>query len=178
MTDFDWREHFQAVIRDRSGVLFRTAWGILGDTAAAEDACQQALCKGWGRRAEIRDPNALGAWLRRVVVNECLQVIRKRQRERRILRKPGVAATAGEGGAGADDRLAMRESLLAALEDLPEITRMVVVMRVVENRSGNEVAEIIDRSPSEVSRRLHHGLRCLREHLPQWERERRSNHGV
>ena len=59
----------------------------------------------------------------------------------------------------------LRESVLAGLAQVDERVRTVVVMRMMEGLSGNEVAEILGCSAAEVSRRLHEGMDRLRELL-------------
>ena len=56
----------------------------------------------------------------------------------------------------------LRSTLEEALLTLPEPTRLVVVLRTMDGLSGNEVSELLDYSPSEVSRRFHEGLERLR----------------
>lgn len=86
-----WDEH----IRQNGRRLFLVAYRILRDQAAAADACQQALCRAWACRAQLRDPGALGAWIHRAVTNECYGLLRKRK-----LHDSLILASHGEQGAG------------------------------------------------------------------------------
>jgi len=54
---------------------------------------------------------------------------------------------------------------VAALATLPEALREVLVLRMMQGISGNEVAELLGISAAEVSRRLHAGMQRLREFL-------------
>jgi len=66
------------------------------------------------------------------------------------------------------ERAALKEAVRNALLTLPEQTRLVVVLRVMQGMSGNEVASSLSCSPSEVSRRLYEGLEKLRASLADW----------
>ncbi|MCX5660569.1 MAG: sigma-70 family RNA polymerase sigma factor [Planctomycetota bacterium] len=148
-------------------LCFQVAHRILADANAAEDICQQSLLKAWEHRREIVNENALRAWLLRVVTNECLQSLRRRRTQARVLSQrasPDKAASAFEPGRQA----ALRESVVLALSELPETTRAVVVLRVMGGRSGNEVKAILGCSAAEVSRRLHEGLDMLRTSMADW----------
>lgn len=146
-------------VRLHSRLLFRLAWGVLRDSHAAEDVCQQALPKAWQERDHIRDTVSAKAWLARVVVNESLQLVRRRELERRV-QAEGVQLAEYADGRGASPLL--RTMLEEALLTLPEPVRLVVVLRTMDGLSGIEVSELLDCSPSDISRRFHDGLDRLR----------------
>ena len=53
--------------------------------------------------------------------------------------------------------------LRTSIAELPEQTQLVIVLRLVEGMSGNEVKSLLGCSASEVSRRLHNGMDHLRQ---------------
>ncbi|MEX0654589.1 MAG: sigma-70 family RNA polymerase sigma factor [Phycisphaeraceae bacterium] len=157
-----WERAIEEQASEHGRFYFRVAQGILRDAAAAEDACQQALLRAWQQEEAIRDVDRIRAWLTRVVVNESLQVLRKRKREREVLADQRVQDNhSGDPGAG----LAVRETVRLALDELPEPTRTVVVLRLINGFTGNEVKAMLKCSASEVSRRLHAGMDQLRDHF-------------
>jgi RNA polymerase sigma-70 factor (ECF subfamily) len=147
--------------------LFRVAFGILRDAEAAEDACQQAFLKAWEHQDTLRSPDALRSWLTQTVIHESLRAYRRRKTEGRVLENQSrvvPAFSADNPGAGEQ-----REKVLASVSELPEPTRTVVVLRVLEGLSGNEVKEIMQCSAVEVSRHLHRGMEILRGKLGSWQ---------
>lgn len=148
--------------------FFRVAYGIVRDTAAAEDACQQALLKACQQEQAIRDADRLRPWLTRVVVNESLQQLRRRRRERQAYEQRGQEQMHSIGPG--DEGLAVRETVRLALEELPEPTRTIVVLRLMNGFTGNEVKTMLGCSASEVSRRLHAGMEELRNIFVREER--------
>ena len=50
------------------------------DFATAEDAVQEALVAAWVHIRAVRDPDRFDAWLRRLVVNSCIDLTRRRRR--------------------------------------------------------------------------------------------------
>jgi RNA polymerase sigma-70 factor (ECF subfamily) len=129
---------------------------VLRDAAAAEDVCQQAFLKAWQCQSAIRDRSGLSAWLAKVVVNESLQVLRRRKTELAALETAALFRAPQQSLPG--DPLENRDHVLLALEKLPEITRLVVAMRLMQGLSGNEVKELLGCSAAEVSRQLHCGI--------------------
>ncbi len=144
-------------------LFFRLAVNILRDRHAAEDVCQQAFVNACRPGVGPDDEANLRAWVAKVVVNESLQVLRRRAREQR-----GRERYAEQRARAADerqpDKLA-REEVLAALAELPEPNRVVVLLRIMQGLSGNDVKDLLGCSAAEVSRRLYAGMEQLRESL-------------
>jgi RNA polymerase sigma factor (sigma-70 family) len=157
--------HSGGQFRQSSRLLYRLAMGILRDAPAAEDACQQALAKAWERRAELRDAAVLRSWLARVVLTESLQMRRRGKIERRVLVEQAWRPQKQPASADHD----LRESILAAMEQLPEQVRLVVALRVMQDVPGNDVKDLLGCSASEVSKQLHRGLEMLKGLLADWK---------
>ena len=159
-----WAGLLTQQVRERGRWYLHLAYRVVGDVEAAEDACQRAFCRAWERRDEIRDPNALRNWLARTVVNEALQLLRRRQIERRAL----AEQPNGEPATGPAEGVAQRDGVWRAVAMLEEPTRSIVVLRVVHGFSGNEVKRMFGCSAAEVSRRLHAGMAALRNQLTEF----------
>jgi RNA polymerase sigma-70 factor, ECF subfamily len=158
-SDRDWRELLAEQVRQHARLWFRLAYDVLHDAHAAEDVCQQALLRAWSNRDQLRDAGQLRAWISRTVVNESLQVLRRRRVEVRARdhhAKPEVTRELP------DDPIAAREQVVMGLEALSEPVRAVVALRIMEGMSGNNVKELLGCSAAQVSRMLHEGLDQLR----------------
>lgn len=64
--------------------FFRTAYSILKRRHDAEDAVQQALLNAWKSRDKVRE-GAERAWMMRILINECYNILRQRKRHLSIL---------------------------------------------------------------------------------------------
>ena len=60
--------------------LFRICCTILPEAADRDDAIQEALIKAWQRRASLKNEALFEAWLMRITVNECKNVLRRKKR--------------------------------------------------------------------------------------------------
>ena len=162
-----WESLIEEQIRQNGRLFFRLAYNVLRDSPAAEDVCQQAFLRACEQRQLIlHNAGALKAWLVRTVINGSLQAIRRGKVERRAMQDQARSRPAAD---PAGDPLELRECVLAALGRLPEQTRLVVAMRVMEGLAGNEVKELLGCSAAEVSRRLHRGLEQLRRMMAERE---------
>jgi RNA polymerase sigma-70 factor, ECF subfamily len=160
----DWQGVLAEAIARHGRRCYRVAWGVLRDAHAAEDVCQQAFLKAWEMQDRIREPGALGGWLLRVVCTESLQVLRRRKSDQRFQERAPRLDSA-EPAFTAAERGEFLEKVREGMTDLPQATQTVLVLRLIEGLSGNEVSGILGVGPSEVSRRLHLGLEHLRLRL-------------
>jgi RNA polymerase sigma-70 factor (ECF subfamily) len=162
----EWSRLLGQQFSQHGRLFFKLAYGVLRESGAAEDACQQALLRALERPAELRAADALRAWLARIVVNESLQVRRRRKTEQRVLANH-VVRPPSTGSEGAEWEL--REAILEAVEQLPEPARSVVVMRMLQGMSGGQVKDFLECSDAHVSRELHRGMELLRKALHEWD---------
>jgi RNA polymerase sigma factor (sigma-70 family) len=165
---------FELLMRRYNRRLYRLARAALRDDAEAHDALQDAYLCAYRSLAQFRGECALSTWLSRLVLNTC--GARRRRSSRRaglvsivssdqhVELVEGVADTAEQ-----PDRLAARAHLRAVLERklcaLPEIFRVVFVMRSVEELSVEEVCGILAISPETVRSRHFRAKGMLRESL-------------
>jgi RNA polymerase sigma-70 factor, ECF subfamily len=72
------REAYDALVRRKADVVYRTAFAILGRDADAQDATQEAFVAAWRRLPSLRDADRFDAWLGRITVNACRMALRRR----------------------------------------------------------------------------------------------------
>jgi RNA polymerase sigma factor (sigma-70 family) len=149
MTD-RWRE-----VYDREYPrLVRALLAIGRDPAAAEDAAQEAFVKA--HQKGLDNIEKLSGWLLVVGTRE---VFRKAKRSRR---EDEVWASVSPRDAGFDNT-ADRIDLLAALGELPERQRAVVVARYYYGLSYDEIAAHFDIKSGTVGATLHQAIERLRQ---------------
>ena len=159
------RESLAEWVGARYDRAFRTAALICGNRADAEEAVQDAFLRAWRFRDALPTDGRRDAWLYRVLVNACYSKLRKevprREREReRIDHDSEHVATTESPELGAE-RSAMADALASTLRDLPEVLRVVVVLRYFADLSEREIAIAIRRRPGTVKSRLHDARRRL-----------------
>jgi RNA polymerase sigma-70 factor, ECF subfamily len=70
---------FDQLARARIDAVYRTAIGILGNSADARDATQEALVSAWRSLRSLRDTDHFDAWMRAITVNAARMVARRRR---------------------------------------------------------------------------------------------------
>ena len=134
-------ESFAEVYRRFGERMKSIAFNHLGNIADAEDAVQETFVKLHRAARGFTGEAAFSTWLYRILVNTCLDMIRKRRR--RIQEAPiDDALPGGRAGVAVDD--AKRMTLRKLLAELPEQRRSVFVLFEIEGLSHAEIGDILD----------------------------------
>jgi RNA polymerase sigma-70 factor (ECF subfamily) len=149
-------------------IAFRTAWAITGSAADAEEAAQDGFVKAHRALGRFRLGEPFRPWLLTIVANEARnRRVSSARRERLALRaaeerRPGDAVPSPEAALLGRER---SESLLAAIDGLPEDARLVVVCRYLLELSEAETASVLGLRRGTVKSRLSRALERLRGEL-------------
>jgi RNA polymerase sigma-70 factor (ECF subfamily) len=132
---------------------------ILRDPELARDAVQEALIRAWRDLPGLRDPERFDACLRRLTVNACLDLARRRKR-----RPIEVELNPLDGPVHPDlsGALADRDLVAAALRRLDPDHRAVVAMHYLLGMSVPEVATSLRIPVGTAKSRLHYALAAMR----------------
>ena len=152
-------------VRARYARAYRTAVLICGNPADAEEAVQDAFLRAWRFRDALPKDGRRDAWLYRVLVNACYSKLRKevprRERERERIDQDDAHVASTESPESGAERSEMADALASTLRELPEVLRIVVVLRYFADLSEREIAIAIRRRPGTVKSRLHDVRRRL-----------------
>jgi RNA polymerase sigma-70 factor, ECF subfamily len=144
--------------RDR---LWAVALRTMGDADEAADALQDAMISAFRRAADFRGDSAVTTWLHRIVVNACLDRMRRRA-TRPVASEHDLDLLARTPQADPDREV--RLDVLAALRTLVPEQRAALVMVDMLGYSVADTAEILGVSPGTVKSRCARGRARL---LPQ-----------
>lgn len=157
-------EEFEAAALPHLNDLFRTATRLLGDPARADDVVQEVYLAAWSSFHRFETGTNCRAWLFRILFHTLHHYRRKWLNPREIADPQEVL----EQTAATPLRLSPEitdEQIQAALDDLPEDYRAVVLLVDVEEFSYKDAARILDAPMGTVMSRLSRGRRLLREKL-------------
>jgi RNA polymerase sigma-70 factor (ECF subfamily) len=150
--------------RDR---LWAVAYRTLHDREEAADAVQDAMISAFRNAASFRAESQVSTWLHRIVVNACLDRIRRRQARPTVSLPdtgPAEPATPRNEIEDHDVRLAVQD----ALAELPEEQRLAIVLVDVEGYPVSEAATMLGVAEGTVKSRCARGrtrLAKLLRHL-------------
>jgi RNA polymerase sigma-70 factor (ECF subfamily) len=132
---------------------------IVRDPDLARDAVQDALVRAWRDLPALRDPERFDAWLHRLTVNACLDLLRRRRRRPIEVDIAPIDVPAPRDPTGdLADMLELDEALARLLPG----HRAVVVMHYILGMSLPEVAASLGIAHGTAKSRLHYSLAQLR----------------
>ena len=148
---------FAELVRRHQGRLCAVAVRTLGDREEAADALQDALVSAYRGASSYRGHAAVTTWLHRVVVNACLD------RVRRAKARPSVPMPERDLAQHGDDhaRTEARLDVAAALARLPEHQRVAIVLVDLHDMPLGEVAELLGVAEGTVKSRCSRGRAAL-----------------
>ena len=162
---------FEELVEQHGDFVHNVAYRIVGNSADAEDATQEAFLSAYRNYSGFRGESQVRTWLYRISGNAALMILR-RQRRKVFLTQEGyddmrlVSLEAGPEGSAVNSEL--RDKLEEGLSQLPPNLRAAVVLRDVEGLSNEEAAEALKASVPSLKARLHRGRVLLRKYLADY----------
>ena len=139
--------------------MFTLALRLCGDRDEASEALQETMLKLLRRIGEYRGSGPFWGWLRQIAINEALLRLRRGRRMEETLPLDGYEV---EDGAAPPPAAADAVLLQRALRALPAATRSVLWLYHAEGYTHEEIAELMQRTPSFSKSQLARGTRRLR----------------
>lgn len=150
---------FALLVGAAAGRLLGAARLILRDPELARDATQDALIRASRDLPALRDPDRFDAWLRRLTVNSCLDLSRRRRRRPMEVEIVDLDSTTPADHAS---ELADRDMLARALRRLEPNGRAVIVLHYYLGLPLSEVAATLRIPGGTAKSRLNRGLALMR----------------
>jgi RNA polymerase sigma-70 factor (ECF subfamily) len=146
------KETYIKFITENKEMLYRVAFGYLHDETKSLDAVDEAVYQGYAHRHDLREPKYLKTWVTKILINECLKIIRNGKREISLAVLPEDIQNSEESSI----------HLKIAINSLPEDLRKVIILRYFGGFTISETAEILGIPDGTVSTRSRKALEILR----------------
>jgi RNA polymerase sigma-70 factor, ECF subfamily len=158
------RDAFAMLIGRYSDPLYRHALGMTGSPDVAEDILQTSFIKAYHHLGEVR--GRFDAWLFRIVANGCKDWLKNIRRTHLSYDEDDQAS----GYATPDedlDRTELRQDLDQALAQLAPSLREAFIMKHVEGRSYEEMADLLGTTVGALKMRVHRAREALQALLEE-----------
>ncbi|HTZ47780.1 MAG TPA: sigma-70 family RNA polymerase sigma factor [Verrucomicrobiae bacterium] len=157
---------FEALLADCGPLAFRVAQGVLRNAADAEDVAQEALLRAYQKFDRLRDPARFRSWLVRISFRLALDRWRSaKRREQRETRWAEPQHPAPPTAAEVAASNAFRARLDKAMAELPEKSRLVLLLAAIEGYTLVEVAGVLNVPVGTVKSRLFFARKQLAKRL-------------
>lgn len=162
---------FDQVYRENYSLLFRVACRVVGDSAVAEELCQEAFLRYYERMDRLPRGDEARYWLIRVVKNLCYNHEKRQGRKRKAYERFNREAVISEENKGEKDVMAAQtvELVRRAVSELPPKLRMVLVLKEYAGFNYDEISKSLKISVGNVKVRVHRARQRLAEMLDKGE---------
>jgi RNA polymerase sigma-70 factor, ECF subfamily len=173
---------FEALVARHRDKLYARAYSMMRNEEEAIDLSQEAWVKGWQRLAQFQGESSFATWMTRIVINLCLDQLRRQKRQRA---ESIEAMDEEDGGGGVErhmpvispnpaaglERAELRQRIDRALDQLSHEHRTVLVMHEFEEMEYKEIAKAMGCSIGTVMSRLFYARRKMAALLASLKRE-------
>lgn len=153
------------LVRQYERLAVMWAWKVVGDFHLAQDVVQDSFVTAFGKLDDLREPVAFASWLASIVRRKAVAAARKSRAQ------PLNSASHLDEFQIPDSRFAQpdwlhrHESIIRAIQSLPEQEQDVVVLFYLEENSAKQVAEMLDRPIGTVTKQLSRAIQRLQSLL-------------
>jgi len=166
------RRAFRMLVDRHKRMVFNVGWRMLRNREDAEDAAQEAFFRAFRSMRTFRGQAKFSSWLYQSAVNVCLSFAESAHAKQTFveLREDADGADAHfiDGDMNPEDIVAQEdfgERIRALVGTLPPRYRAVITLYYLEERSYQEVAEILEIPMGTVKTHLHRAKECLRKSI-------------
>ncbi|MDQ6478839.1 sigma-70 family RNA polymerase sigma factor [Dyadobacter sp. LHD-138] len=146
------------------GVCFR----YLGDEMTAEDVMVEGFLKVFGKIDQFSGDGSFEGWIRRIMVNEALGLLRKRKQMPEDILSDEAANIPDYNYA---DQHIETQELLDIIEKLPVGYRTVFNLYAIEGYAHSEIAGLLGITESTSKSQLHRARALLQKMVVEWEND-------
>ena len=168
--DFD---AFEELVTRYETKVYNLAYKMLGSQEDAEDILQDTFISAFKSLSSFKEKSSFSTWIYRIATNACLMKLRTKQSKTVSLDNHLSVLTKrivdwSENAEISFNRKELRKVIDQAVKSLPEMYRVVFILRDIEELSNIEAAKVLGISVSAVKSRLHRARLYLREKLSDY----------
>lgn len=162
------REAFRVLVFRYQDILFRYAHAMIGERDTAADMVQGAFVTAFAQIGKLSEAAKFGGWVHRICVNRCRDHLKSaRRRDVPLDNSPAQALTASERADALVERNELRAALDNALAKLNDEYREAFVLKHIEERSYEEMSELLGASVAALKMRVHRAREVLKSALEE-----------
>src|SRR5436309_1748360 len=170
---------FEELVARHRDKIYARAYSMMRNEEEAIDLSQEAWVKAWQRLKQFQGESSFGTWMTRIVINLCLDQLRRHKRQRTesieemneesggVERQMPVVTVNPTAGL---ERNELRQRIDRALAQLSYEHRTALVLHEFEEMEYKEIAKAMECSIGTVMSRLFYARRKLAALLMDWKK--------
>jgi RNA polymerase sigma-70 factor (ECF subfamily) len=164
---------FEVLVTQYKARVFTIAYRLMGNRQEAEDQAQEVFLKVYRGIKQLHDPTTFVPWLDRITTNTCFDALNKQQRRPATTSltppnddpQPPFVDTRSVSPEESALRRELRDCLEATLARLDLVGRAALILRDIEDRSYQEIADTLGIGLSAVKMRIHRARLAFQQML-------------
>ncbi|GAB2779038.1 RNA polymerase sigma factor [Salinimicrobium soli] len=144
--------------------MYFVARRFIEDSFEAEDAMQEAFVKAFEKLHQFTGEVTFGAWLKRIVINKCLDKLKARKLETLAINEQVLGTVEEEEDWSVNDGIGIEE-VKKRMQQLPEKYKYPLMLYLLEGYDHEEIAEILGITKVASRTLVHRGKKKLQEEL-------------
>lgn len=141
--------------------MLNTSLRIVNNIPDAEDVLQESFLAAFNHLDDFDHSSAFGAWLKRIVINKSISLLRKRKMVIVAIDTTAVTEKEDEPSASEEDIQYRVENIRRGIMQLPDGYRMVLSLALFEQCSYEEISGMLNITESTVRTQYHRGRQKL-----------------
>jgi len=141
---------YETLYRQYAKAMYNTSLRIVNNTADAEDVLQEAFLDAFRSLNDFHYHSTFGAWLKRIVINKSINVLRKRKMNLVELDQTNAYALTDDEAPDEQDLQYKVEQVKKGIEKLADGYRTVLSLYLLEGYDQEEISEILGISHNTV----------------------------
>jgi RNA polymerase sigma-70 factor (ECF subfamily) len=158
-------EAFDVIVERHSRAVYRLCYRFAGRHEDAADFSQDVFLRAFRGLRRFRGDSSLATWLHRIGVNVCLNRVSVRKPILTPLDETAPVAARGEDALGGVLREERAREVRAAVARLPRKQRATLILRVYQDLSHKQIADVLQTSEGAVKANFFHALGSLKKAL-------------
>lgn len=154
-----------ALYNKYSKAMYNLAYRMMNNREDAEDMLQEAFTEAFKKLKTYRYESTFGAWIKRIVINRCINQLRKRKIE--LFTNDFIdISEESEDNTGFDMDTDVKK-VFKAIEKLPQGYRLVFTLYLLEGYDHQEISEVLGISESTSKSQYLRAKKKLKQHLAE-----------
>ena len=158
------KKAFDLLVLKYQNRIMKVLSRYLYDQSEVQDMAQEAFIKAFRKINQFKGDVTFGAWLKRIVINTCLDTIKAKKIEVEPIQEEMIGIADEDDDWGVSDETTVVE-ITSAISELPDSYRIVVRLFLLEGYDHKEISEILKITESASRTNLHRGKLKLKESL-------------
>ncbi len=167
---------YEALLNKYRNLVYTIMYKMVHNPQEAEDLTQEAFIKAFRALSSFREEFAFSTWLMKIATNNCIDFLRKRKLKTQSIHEPvkykdeELERTLPNQEPTPEKNLLREERkriIQEAIQELPERYRHVILLRHMEEKSYDEIADILGLPLGTVKAQIFRAREMLNQKLKE-----------